>query len=117
MSQGLGVHVFVLSGTRTRQGGARNGQHHGFDPGHGNEGTRLCPGGESLSREWQCSTPNSQTTTFWIGLIAAEFPANRLVQILPLGKLMGSALVVWGIVLIIMAVVPKSAAILGLRCL
>jgi hypothetical protein len=47
----------------------------------------------------------------------AQFPANRLVQILPLGKFMSASLVLWGITLIIMAVSKTAAAILALRCL
>ncbi|GFZ48439.1 hypothetical protein JCM24511_06187 [Saitozyma sp. JCM 24511] len=57
------------------------------------------------------------TTTFWAGLIIAQFPANRLVQILPLGKFMAGSLVLWGITLIIMAVAKSAAAILALRAL
>lgn len=66
---------------------------------------------------WTVELMGCQTTTFWIGLIVAEFPANRMVQILPLGKLMSASLIAWGVTLVIMAVVNQSAAILGLSCL
>jgi fucose permease len=43
------------------------------------------------------------TTTFWIGLIAGEFPANRLIQILPLGKYLSAAVFLWSVCLMAMA--------------
>ena len=59
----------------------------------------------------------SQTTVFWVGLIVGEFPATRLVQILPLGKFMSASLVIWGVVLLIMGFMRDYRAILGLRTL
>lgn len=56
-------------------------------------------------------------TVLWVGVIAGEVPANRLVQILPLGKFISGSLIVWGINLLIMSFMRNYKAILGLRFL
>lgn len=39
------------------------------------------------------------TSTFlWCGVIVGELPANRIVQMLPVAKLLSGALILWGIV-------------------
>jgi hypothetical protein len=43
------------------------------------------------------------TTTFWIGLIIGELPANRLIQILPLGKFLSVSVFLWAVCLMGMA--------------
>jgi fucose permease len=43
------------------------------------------------------------TTTFWIGLIVGEIPANRLIQILPLGKYLSGSVCLWAVCLMAMA--------------
>ncbi len=49
------------------------------------------------------------TTTFWIGLIIGEFPANRLIQILPLGKYLSGAVFLWSVSLMAMAFAKNAA--------
>ncbi len=49
------------------------------------------------------------TTIFWAGLIAGEFFANRLIQILPLAKYISIAVFIWGVTLLGMAF-SKNAA-------
>ncbi|RSH95742.1 hypothetical protein EHS25_000834 [Saitozyma podzolica] len=57
------------------------------------------------------------TTAFNIGVIVGQFPSNRAIQILPLGKLMSGALILWGIILLIMGLMDNYKPILALRLL
>ena len=58
-----------------------------------------------------------KTTVFWIGIIVGEVPANRLIQIAPLGKFLSGSLILWGVILLIMGFMHNEQAILGLRFL
>ncbi|KAJ7476202.1 major facilitator superfamily domain-containing protein [Mycena latifolia] len=40
------------------------------------------------------------STLVWVGIIVGEFPANRAIQVFPAAKLLGSCMIIWGLLLL-----------------
>jgi MFS family permease len=57
------------------------------------------------------------STVLWIGIIAGEFPANRIVQRFPTARVLGIAIILWGLLLIGPAFLKQAPPFLAFRFL
>lgn len=55
------------------------------------------------------------SSMFYFGYLAFEYPANRLLQRLPIGKFSAAAIIAWGTVLCCMAAVHNYGGALAVR--
>jgi len=55
------------------------------------------------------------SSMFYFGYIAFEYPTNRLLQLLPIGKFSAAAIVAWGTTLCCMAAVNSYGSALAVR--
>ncbi|RMY40943.1 hypothetical protein D0865_12418, partial [Hortaea werneckii] len=57
------------------------------------------------------------TTCIYIAILIVEYPINRLVQILPIGKFLGTAIIGWGAILCLHAVCHNFKGLVTVRTL
>ena len=54
---------------------------------------------------------------FYFGWLIAEYPANAILQKLPVGKVVGVAVVMWGVLVMCLGAAQNAAGLMSLRFL